>query len=101
MPASTDVAAAVPDSSTAVELVREARALKQVYQQTWRIEDVEARIRCYLRAIDLLYEASKYDDRIYASVPPALNDTVAEELVERNEDSHRTCTIGTCLCNIT
>lgn len=45
---------ATGDSWSASELVYQARALKQVYQRTWRLEDVEAQIHLYHRALELI-----------------------------------------------
>lgn len=83
--------------STAAELVHQARALKRVYQQTWRLEDVEAQIHCYLGAIDLICETSKNGEPFCASVTPPTS-SVAEEPFEEKEGGQRTCAIGACLC---
>ena len=94
MPTSTLVAATVPAALAAAELVREARALKQVYQQTWHLEDLEAQIRCHLRALDFLCEASENARPPNASVTPAPKHSVVEEPLEKEEDGHRTCKIS-------
>ena len=92
---STLISSAIPAALTAAELIRQARALKQVYQQTWRLEDVEAQICCYLRAIDLLCEASEDDKPRFASVTPApKNSPPAGEPLTKDQDSHRACVIG-------
>lgn len=88
---------AIPAPLTAVKLVHQAHAFKRVYQQTWCLEDLESQIHCYLQAISLLYGG---DDRIYASVTPALKNSVANEPFERREYGHRPCAISEWLWTI-
>ena len=88
------IATTVPAASAAAELVRQAHALKLAYQRTWRLEDLEAQIRCYLRAIDLLCEPSEHDEPTYAPITPPSMNSVAKEPFENKEDSHRLCAIG-------
>lgn len=92
---STLVAVIVPAAPTAIDLVRRARALKQAYQQTWCLEDLEARICCYLRAIDLLYKPRKGDSPLYVSVSHAPKNSVAGELLAKEEGGRHACAIGT------
>lgn len=95
MPISTLVAATFPATSTVADLVRQARALKQIYQKTWRMEDLESRIQCYLHAIDLLSASSEGDIPPYASITPAPKASVSEEPLEKEECGYHTCSIGT------
>ena len=94
MPITTLVAATVPAASTAAELVRQARALNRVYQQTWRLEDLKAQICFYLRAIDLLCVASDGGGSFGASITPAPIASVSREPLLKEEDNQRTCAIG-------
>jgi len=94
MPISTLVAATVPVALTAAELVYQARALKLAYQRTWRLEDLEAQIRCYLRAIDLLCEANEGDGPLCTSISAPPKNSVSGEPLAKEEDSRRSCAIG-------
>ena len=91
---STSIAATAPATFTAAELVRRARALNRVYQQTWRLEDVEAQICCYLLALNLLFEASDDDEPRYARATPTTKNSVAGEPLAKEEDGHQLCEIS-------
>lgn len=84
------IATTDPAAPTAIELVRQARALVGIYHQTWRLEDIEARICCYLRAFDALCDG----DPLYASATPAPKNSVTGEPFAKKEDSHLRCAIS-------